>query len=384
MRMRRALAHAGWTGWLLAIALAAGCSRDGGAAAGAGAGAGSRGRAGQAVPVAAVAARPRDLVRTVTVTGPLEPIRAVPVSAQLAGTLESVLVEEGSRVRAGQLLAELDAREALAQLARAEAALANAAAAFQRAERLQAEDLVSESELDLLRSAFGIARADAELWRTRVAFSRITAPASGVVTAKRAERGAAVAVNAPLFEIAEDALLVVRVQVSELDVVQLGSGRQVGVRLDAYPDARLTGRIRRIFPSADPTSRLVPVEVALDPAPAGVEPRPGFLARVEFTLDSRRGALAVPVSAVGVGDAGPFVYVVDADTVSRRAVATGMTAEGWIEITGGLDAGARVVRSGHLNLRPGALVRVTDGGPAGGGPPEGTAAGGEPAGGDSR
>lgn len=336
---------------------ASGCSRSEGAKAGPGGGAR---RSGAPVPVAVVQAMPRDLARTVTVTGPLEPLRLVSVNAQSAGILESVLVEEGDRVRAGQVLAQIDARETTAQLARAEAVLANAETAFRRAESLQAEDLVSDSELDALRSSFGIARADVDLWRTRVAFSRITAPVSGTITVKRVERGSSVATNAALFAIADDAVMVVRVQVSELDVVHLETGRQADVLLDAYPEARLSGRIRRVFPSADPASRLVPVEVALDPVPAGLVVRPGFLARVEFELDTRLGVLAVPVTAVGVSDAGSFVYVVEADTVRRRDVTTGLTTAGWIEITDGLPEGARVVGSGHLNLRPGTAVRVSD------------------------
>lgn len=352
---------------LAAAALAGGCSRGGEAAAGGAQGGGAR-RAGAPVPVAVAAAAPRDLARGVVVTGPLEPLRVVAVNAQAAGVLESVLVEEGDRVRAGQLLAQIDAREMSAQLARAEAVLANAETAFRRAESLQAGDLVAESELDALRSAYGIARADVELWRTRVAFSRITAPASGVVTAKRVERGSAVATNAALFTIAEDAVMVVRVQVSELDVVHLREGDATGVRLDAYPGSRLDGRVRRIFPGADPVSRLVPVEVELVSVPDGVEARPGFLARVKFAVENRAGALAIPVTAVGVGNGSSYVYVVEADTIARRPVTTGLTAEGWVEVTGGLEPGARVVRSGHVNLRPGARVRVSDDQDTGGAP----------------
>ena len=340
------------------VVLAGGCSRDGGTQSG-----GSARRAGAPVPVAVAEATARDLARGVVVTGPLEPLRLVAVNSQAAGVLESVLVEEGDRVQAGQLLAQLDAREMSAQLARAEAVLANAETAFRRAESLQAGDLVAESELDALR----IARADVELWRTRVAFSRITAPASGVVTAKLVERGSAVATNAALFIIAEDAVMVVRVQVSELDVVHLREGGAAGVRLDAYPGVPLEGRIRRIFPGADPVSRLVPVEVELTAVPDGVGARPGFLARVELAVEVRTGALAIPVTAVGVGNGSSYVYVVEADTVARRPVTTGLTAEGWVEVTGGLEPGARVVSSGHVNLRPGSRVRVSDGRNAGGG-----------------
>ena len=318
-------------------------------------------RRSQATPVAAFDVRPRDLVRTVAVTGPIEPIRSVAVNAMAAGTVQRVLVEEGDRVRAGQLLAELDGREVAAQLQRAEALLARADADHERAIELRARELTSEAELEAARSAFATAQADAELWRTRLSFTRITAPAAGVITTKLTERGGSVSANEQMFTIAEDSQLVVRVQVSELDVVKLEPGREVGVLLDAYPGVRIEGRIRRIFPSADAVSRLVPVEVALGRAPQGVVPRPGFLARVEFPIETRDGVVAVPTAAVGVTNGESFVYVIDADTLVVRPVETGMTAGGWVEVTNGLEGGDRVVSSGHANLRPGAAVRISEG-----------------------
>ncbi|UCC71549.1 MAG: efflux RND transporter periplasmic adaptor subunit [Gemmatimonadota bacterium] len=342
----------------LVFLLAAACSRGDGAPQGSAGGPFGRGGAGRETVVAVVPAELRDLARTVTVTGPIEPIRTVSVNAQMAGTLLRVLVEEGDRVEAGQLMAELDARETSAQLERARAVLANAEAAFQRAQQLNANGLSTQAELDAARSTFEIARADVELWNTRLAFSRIAAPASGVVTAKQVEQGSAVSTNQALFEIADDSLLVVRVRVSELDVVHLQPGTPATLLLDAYPAASIEGRIRRIFPSADAVSRLVPVEVALGSRPPGVEVRPGFLARVEFALDRREDVLSVPASAIGVADGGTFVYVVDADTLIRRPVETGLTAVGWMEITRGLEPGEPVVTSGHVNLRPGAVVRV--------------------------
>lgn len=347
---------------LLLAALLAGCSPGRDAARGAGAQ-----RRGGPIPVATVEAQPRDLERSAIVTGQVEPIRTVLVNALAAGTVLRVLVEEGDRVSEGQLLAELDAREVSAQLKRAEAVLANGRAIFERSEQLRARDLASDAELDAARSALETARADAELWRTRHDFTQIAAPVSGVIIAKRVERGGAVSANQTVFEIADDATLVVRVRVSELDVVSLSPGREVALQLDAYPDARIRGRIRRIFPSVETASRLVPVEVVLGRVPRDVDVRPGFLARIEFVLERRRGALAVPASAVGVHEGRTFVYVVSADTVSRRPVETGLTASGWVEISRGLAAGEPVVSSGHMNLRPGAAVRVGAETPAGAG-----------------
>lgn len=318
-----------------------------------------QGRGGRGItPVAIERVTSGDLARRVSVAAPVEPIRSVSVSALAAGTVLQVLVEEGSQVRAGQRLAELDAREQNAQLARARAVLANAEAAFQRAERLRAGEITSAADLDAARAAFDIAKADADLWRTRVEFTRITSPVAGVVTAKHTERGASVSANQPLFDIADASQLVVRVRVSELDVVHLRPGVAVAVSLDAYPGSSIASRVRRIYPSADAASRLVPVEIALGPTPSGVVARPGYLARADFSLEKRTRVLTVPNSAVGVADSRSYVFVVDADTLIRRPVEIGMTAEGRVEIVSGLRVGEAVVRSGHSNLRPGLTVRV--------------------------
>jgi RND family efflux transporter MFP subunit len=309
--------------------------------------------------VATIQVRTRELTRTVTVTGPIEPIRTVSVNAQTAGTVLRVLVEEGSRVHSGDLMAELDARETAAQLERAKAVLANAEAAYRRAEDLQADGLATAAELDSSLSSYQLARADVELWQVRLAFSQILAPVAGAVTVKHVEQGSAVSTNQPMFELADDSLLVVRVRVSEMDVVSLGSGARVKVSLDAYPGAEISGRVRRVFPSADAASRLVPVEVALGATRPGVVARPGFLARVQFQLGQTQGVLAVPTSAVGTANGSSHVFVVESGRLARRPVSTGVTAAGWVEVKQGLSAGEAVVTSGHVSLQPGMAVRAT-------------------------
>jgi RND family efflux transporter MFP subunit len=352
---------------LLALPACSGGSRDGTSAAraqtpgGTPAGGQSAGGGGRLLPVAAAPVVRRDLARSVIVAGAVEPVRLIGVNSQTSGTVLAVHAEEGDRVAAGAVLAQLDGREAEAQLARARAVFENAATKFARDSALHRGTIITDAEYEASRSAYAVARSDVQLWETRRAFTRITAPARGIVTAKQVEAGTAVSPNQRLFDLADVSLLVVRVQLSELDVVHLARGAAVDVRLDAYPDARVEGRVRRIFPSADPASRLVPVEVVLGRRPADVDVRPGFLARVQFALDRRNRALAVPASAVGVTNAGSFVYVVEADTIAQKTVSLGVTVEGWVEVTDGVAEGERVVVSGHTNLRPGARVRVSAG-----------------------
>jgi len=302
-----------------------------------------------------------DLTREVILSAPVEPIRTVAVNSRATGTMLTVRVVEGDRVRPGQLLAELDARETAAQLARAKAVLANAKAAFERTEKMHASRIVTDAELEQARAAYATAQSDVDLWDTRLDFTRVLAPTAGTVTAKLVEAGGAVTTNQHLFDIADDSLLVVRVQMSELDVVHVKVGSRAGVELDALPEARVTGTVRRVFPAADAQTRLVPVEVALGRAPNGARVRPGFLARVRFDLEQRAQTIAVPAAALGASSTGPFVFVVQADTLVRRPVVTGMTSAGLVEVSQGLTPGELVVTSGQVNLRPGAAVRITAG-----------------------
>jgi RND family efflux transporter MFP subunit len=342
--------------WLESVAVGAAACRGGEAA---------RGepprapQAGRRLPVAVQPVARRDLSRTVTVAGPVQPVRTIGVNSQTAGTVLEVRVQEGDRVEAGALLARLDAREAEAQLARARATLEGAVAAFRRDSALHAGTIVTAAEFERSRAAYQVAESEVALWETRRAFTRITAPSAGVVTVKLVEAGSAVTPNQRMFDLADVSLLVVRVQVSELDVVHLGARAPVTVRLDAFPTARIDGWVRRVFPSADPQSRLVPVEVALGPRPRALDLKPGFLARIEFGLERRAGVLATPAAAVGIGSTGPFVYVVADDTLAIRGVELGLTTEGWVEVRAGLAEGERVVVSGHSNLRPGAPVQVS-------------------------
>src|SRR5690606_7427469 len=120
------------------------------------------------------------------------------------------------------------------------------------------------------------------------------------------------------------------------------------------------GRIRRIFPTADPATRLVPVEVAISGDTDDLA-RPGFLARVTFELGEREGVLLVPASAIVATGGSPAVFVVQGDHASRRPVSTGITSRGEVEILEGLAENDTVVTVGNNSLQDGALVRVVTG-----------------------
>jgi membrane fusion protein, multidrug efflux system len=293
----------------------------------------------------------------VTVSGVIEPIRAVGINSQVAGTLLTVAVEEGNVVRRGQTLARVDDRELRAQFEAAEAAHQVAAAAYDRARQLRERRVITLPEYERERTAEAAARAQLDQVRTRLAYTVIQSPVDGVVTEKRVEAGDLVASQTRLFTVAEVSTLVVRVGVSELDVVQIAVGDPVTIMLDAFPGRSFRGSVRRVFPAADPGTRLLPVEVALENNDAAAV-RPGFLARVTFAVGAHHDVLLVPAAALLGGGGTTAVFVLDNGTAVRRTVTTGLTSEGRVQIVAGLTAGEQVVTRGNNLLRDGMAVRV--------------------------
>jgi len=309
------------------------------------------------IPVEIEPVRRGTVSRTATIAGILEPVRTVGVNAQLAGILLSVRAEEGTRVRRGQLLAEVDIRELQAQERSAEASLRLAEANFQRSEQLFRDKIITAVEYDRDRAASESARATLDGIRTRLGYARIVSPTNGVVTEKRVEAGDVVSNQTRLFTVADVSMLVTRVQVSELEVRSLAAGDSVPLSVDALGGERVTGRIRRVFPTADSATRLVPVEVALT-GPALQRLRPGYTVRATFALDLRRDALLVPSRAVSGPIGARAVYLVSYGKIARRAVSVGPDLDGRTEVHDGLKDGDSVIVSGASLLREGAVARI--------------------------
>ncbi len=317
-------------------------------------------RAEPTLPVQAVEIQPRDLSRSVNVSGPVEPLRSIRLASRTDGVVEEVLVEEGDHVERGQVIARLDVSEQRAELARAQARVEEKQLSFERMQQLRDQNYIEAAAFEAAQAELAVARSDELLWRTRVDFGVVRASADATVIVRHVEPGEAVARHDPLFELADLANLVLRLGVSELDVRQLQVGSMASIRLDAIADINpVEARVRRIFPSAETDSRLVQVEIEL-PDAAAIGVRPGFLARAHLVVDERAGVLAVPAAALARrDDGGHYVMRIDDDDrLERRSVEPGVTRGGWQEIREGLSEGDRVVATNPLDLSEGSRVRI--------------------------
>ncbi len=317
----------------------------------------------RSLPIRAIEIAPRDLNRTIQLSGLVEPRQQVRLASRTDGVITRMLVEEGDRVERDQLLAEIDVRESRAELRRAEASLNQAETAFNRMQQLLERNYIDDASFETARAELEIARAELELWQTRVSFGEVRSSLDGVVVERYFEPGEAISRQEPLVTLAAMGQQVVRLGVSELDIAGVTVGDLVAMSIDALPvDGVVEGRVQRIFPAADSASRLVTVEIALpaDALERGI--RPGYLARAELVVERIEGALVVPVTATGRTSGGEhFVMVISEDgRIQRRVITPGVTRGTWRVIESGLDAGERVVATNPLDLNDGEQVRIVD------------------------
>lgn len=316
------------------------------------------GRGDQVNPVEIATVERMRISRTSLVTGQLAPLRVVGVTSQSPGALVDVPVEEGSQVRRGQLLAEIDSRELSAQLEAAEKNLTFARSTAERSAQLHERQVVTTFEFERDQAALGAAEATVSQLRTRLSFTRIVSPIDGVVTQRFVQAGDIVGGQTRMFTVADVSTLVTQLPVSELEIPLLQEGARVEVQVDALGRS-VPGRIRRIFPAADSVTRLVPVEVAIaGNAAPGL--RPGYTVRVSLALDERDNALVIPTRAVIGASGAQSVFVIREGRAERRRVRVGNDLDGQMEVFEGLAFADTVITTGNALLRDGAQVRIVE------------------------
>lgn len=300
-----------------------------------------------------------------------EPVRATGVAAAksevalgftTAGVLAAVHVDEGDRIRAGQVLATLDLAQSDALLAKARSAADHAERELARSERLYADSVVTRTQLDAARTAAEVARADLRAASFVRRTATIVAPSSGVVLRRAAEANAVVAAGQPVLVVrGEGEGLVLRTGLADRDVVRVKVGDPAVVRFAAHPGVAFRGRVAQVGAGALAGTGTYEVEVALDAAGhAGRTLASGLVGEVEVTPSRGEEVALVPVEAIIEGDgdsAQVFSVGADGRTARRHAVRVAWLRGGKVAIRGGLDGVTRVVTDGVAYLGDGTPVQ---------------------------
>jgi RND family efflux transporter MFP subunit len=358
------------------------------------------------VSVGVTRATRESLVKTLTLSSELVPFQEIDVYAKESGYVQKLLVDYGTRVKQGQLMAVLEIPELVDQLQQDQAAVKNAQHEVDRAQHdlnrfeaqykvahlegdrlttvaeqrpglvaqqevddAQGKDLAAQSQVEAGKAGLEAAKSQLSVMQAKLAhdqtlydYSRITAPFAGVVTQRYANLGTLMQAGTssstqalPLVRLSQDDLFRLVIPVPESSVRYIGVGDSVAVHVPAL-NRTFRGKVARFSVDVKEETRTMHTEVDV-PNPDRVL-IPGVYAEATLTLEKRDNALAVPLQAVSHEEDKTTVYVVtEGGEVKDRPVALGLETASQAEVVSGLVEGESVIVSDRSGLKPGQHVR---------------------------
>jgi RND family efflux transporter MFP subunit len=322
--------------------------------------------------------------------------REATISSKITGKVTEVLVEEGMKVKEGQVLARLDATNALAslRLAQAQLELARTALAetrvrcdeaerdYERQTELMGKNVVSQQDFDHAKAdalAYKAHLAQQEVdvkvseqtvsvWQQQLDDTVLMAPFSGIVTSKNAQPGEMISpisagggfTRTGICTVVDMESLEIEIDVNEAYINRVEPGQPVEATLDAYPDWKIPCKVIAIIPTADRQKSTVKVRIGFDKLDPRILPEMSSKVAFRAVEESSRPAATVvliPRSALRQDSGRDVVMVVQGGRLERRAVTVSSISDDEATLSSGLSAGEHVVLDGPRELAEGAMVR---------------------------
>jgi membrane fusion protein (multidrug efflux system) len=312
----------------------------------------------QAKPVAVETVGLGEIADRIRATTNLVPERQVTVLSETSGRVEELRVEEGDTVGAGQVLAQLERREAEIALRGAKVKARAAERDLARAEKMLAEGLMSPEEYDAKALEHETAQQALEEAEWALEQTTIRAPFTGTVTQRLIEPGQHVRPADPLFAVADFEPLIAEIHVPEEDAAHLEIGQPVTLTPRALPDESFAGRIQRLSPMVDTETGTVTVRIEASEVPQRA--RPGAFVTVSTERERHADVPVIPKRAVVREIGAAFAFVVMDGKAQRREIRLGLETDATFEILEGIEPGEQVVVNGHGNLRSGTPVEIVE------------------------
>jgi RND family efflux transporter MFP subunit len=319
----------------------------------------------------------------------IEAVNRVQMTPRVTGRLEKLHVKPGDAVTKGQLIATLEHSQQDALIASTEAQVASARADTERVKaemanaktnldrygRLLKEGFSTQQQYDSIATAYASARANhnaaaakqrqasAELERVKSTRQDyiIYSPLDGTVLSDYSfTPGAMISPNSPILDIADLRKLKASLRVPEIKIFAVKPGMDVILRFDALPNEEFHGKVSRIDPYVDPSTRTSAVEIELDNEAAGNRLRPGMFGQASLVEREFKNTVLIPANSIQSGDGGQFVFLESNSTAVMKPVRAGISQGDYAQITEGLVSGDRVIVFGGSNLNDGDKVIVQE------------------------
>ena len=324
-----------------------------------------------APPLAAHVVQPKrgSITRNVALPGEIKAYQQATLYAKVAGYLKTITVDKGDRVKQGDLIADIEVPEMLADLARYKAEVEVAELDYRRLSESQKKlpDLVVPQTVDNAKGKLDVAKASLERTETLLGFAKITAPFSGVITKRMVDPGAFIpaatsgsaAQNAAIVTLTDFNRVRVQVAVPELETSLIATDQPVKLNVDGLPGRSFDGKITRFSYTLDEATKTMLAEIEL-PNPK-LELRPGMYAVVKIGIQRKEDGLLVPVDALITERAGASVFTVVDAKAKKIPVKTGFNDGAYVEIVSGVKPDQPVILVGKRVLSDGQAVNASEG-----------------------
>lgn len=295
----------------------------------------------------------REVPQEATYTSTIQAYVKNNIAPQTAGRISRILVDIGDFVKKGQVVAEMDQT----QLAQVELQLKNNETEFNRLKELYEVGGLSKSDLDAIEMAYKVSKTQYENLKEN---ATLVSPINGVITARNYDAGDMYAMASPIYTVEQIVPVKLLVGISETDYSKVKKGDSVEITADALPGKTFYGKIRKIYPTVDPTTRTFTVEVVIDNNYSTL--RPGMFVRATVKFGANNSVVIPDVAVVKQQGSGErFVYILNEDgTVTYQKVVLGRRMGAEYEVLEGIADGAKVVTGGQIRLKDGIKVIVNE------------------------
>jgi len=307
------------------------------------------------MPAEVVSVKMRKMTDTFEAVGTIEAVEEITIVSEIDAVIKSLPFKEGSFIKKGDLVVQLDDVQLVAELARAEALFIQSQARYNRIKILAEKNLSSTQELDDAFAGLKVAEANLEYSRARLSKTKIIVPFDGIIGTRKVSVGAFIRIGQEITQLANLNHVRVLFSVPERFLAELKTNSPIVIYSSVYPGYEVEGKIIAIEPILNSQTRNVRV-VGYVKNP-GQKFRSGMSANIVVVLSERPNALVIPNQAVFANGNQTFVYVVQQDSsVTQVPVTLGLQLSDVVEVLNGLQNGMQVVQAGHQKLFPGAKI----------------------------
>lgn len=324
-------------------------------------------------PVTTAEITPKDWAPRIAAIGFIEPIQGINISNEASGIVRAIHFESGQKVKAGDVLLELDAEVEKANLRGAQANLPAMQANLKRIRQLFGRGAIPQSQIDDAQASYQALLAQVDSLKATIARRTIRAPFAGVMGIRNAFLGQYLNAGADIASLEDSSQFRIRFTIPQTRIADIAVGQSLNIFVDAYPTTPFEGEITAIEPQVNPESGVVQVQASIPNKDDKL--RSGMFAKLDVQLPTQTEQILVPQQAINFTLYGQTVYVVEEQksedaakktddepvlVAKQRVVEVAEREDDYARVVKGLKAGEVIVTSGQVRLSNGSHVKPVE------------------------